>query len=86
LAISPYRILASAFPGQHERRLHVEKVEGFGSNSFTENHATSFGLLVYVSCGIKRRYPDAMLAGLLDSQPVGVYATAQLIRDAMCSR
>lgn len=51
--------------------LHVEKVEGFSSDSFTENHATSFGLLVYVSRGSKRRYPDAMLAGLLDSQPVG---------------
>lgn len=66
--------------------LHVKKVEGFGSNSFTESHATSSGLLVYVSCGSKRRYPDAMLAGLLDSQPVGGYATAQLIQDAMCSR
>jgi error-prone DNA polymerase len=59
-----------------------KQVEGFGSYGFPESHAASFGLLVYVSCWIKRHHPDAMLAGLLNSQPMGFYAPAQLVRDA----
>ncbi|MDN4592060.1 error-prone DNA polymerase [Xenophilus aerolatus] len=60
----------------------AKQVEGFGSYGFPESHAASFGLLVYVSCWIKRHHPDAMLAGLLNSQPMGFYAPAQLVRDA----
>lgn len=58
------------------------QIEGFGEYGFPESHAASFALLVYVSCWIKRHHPDAFLAALLNSQPMGFYAPAQLIRDA----
>jgi len=59
-----------------------KQIEGFGSYGFPESHAASFALLVYVSCWLKCHYPDVFLAALLDSQPMGFYAPAQLIRDA----
>ena len=58
------------------------QIEGFGEYGFPESHAASFALLVYVSCWIKRHEPAAFLAALLDSQPMGFYAPAQLVRDA----
>jgi error-prone DNA polymerase len=58
------------------------QIEGFGEYGFPESHAASFALLVYVSCWLKCREPAAFLAGLLDSQPMGFYAPAQLVRDA----
>ncbi|HEV8688803.1 MAG TPA: error-prone DNA polymerase [Ideonella sp.] len=58
------------------------QIEGFGEYGFPESHAASFALLVYVSAWIKRHHPDAFLAGLLNSQPMGFYAPAQLVRDA----
>ncbi len=58
------------------------QIEGFGSYGFPESHAASFALLVYVSCWLKCHYPDVFLGALLDSQPMGFYAPAQLIRDA----
>ncbi|WP_233245648.1 error-prone DNA polymerase [Marinicauda salina] len=58
------------------------QLEGFGEYGFPESHAASFALIVYVSCWIKRHYPDAFLAGLLNAQPMGFYAPAQLVRDA----
>jgi error-prone DNA polymerase len=60
-----------------------KQIEGFGSYGFPESHAASFALLVYVSCWLKCHYPDVFLAALLDSQPMGFYAPAQLIRDAV---
>ncbi|MGJ7511524.1 hypothetical protein [Variovorax sp. GT1P44] len=54
----------------------ARQVEGFGSCGFPESHGASFALLVYVSCWLKRHHPDAMLAALLNSQPVGFYAPA----------
>ncbi len=60
-----------------------KQIEGFGSYGFPESHAASFALLVYVSCWLKCHYPDVFLAALLDSQPMGFYAPAQLIRDAI---
>jgi error-prone DNA polymerase len=59
-----------------------KQIEGFGEYGFPESHAASFALLVYVSCWIKRHEPAAFLAALLDSQPLGFYAPAQLVRDA----
>jgi error-prone DNA polymerase len=58
------------------------QIEGFGEYGFPESHAASFALLVYVSCWIKRNEPAAFLAAMLDSQPLGFYAPAQLVRDA----
>ncbi|MDM0050452.1 error-prone DNA polymerase [Variovorax sp. J22R115] len=60
----------------------AKQVEGFSSYGFPESHAASFALLVYVSCYLKRHHPDAFLAALLNSQPMGFYAPAQLVRDA----
>ena len=59
-----------------------KQIEGFGEYGFPESHAASFALLVYVSSWIKRHHPDAFLAALLNSQPMGFYAPAQLVRDA----
>ncbi len=58
------------------------QIQGFGEYGFPESHAASFALLVYVSCYIKRHHPDAFLAALLNAQPMGFYAPAQLVRDA----
>jgi error-prone DNA polymerase len=58
------------------------QIEGFGSYGFPESHAASFALLVYVSCWLKCHYPDVFTCALLNSQPMGFYAPAQLVRDA----
>ncbi|RVT89855.1 error-prone DNA polymerase [Sphingomonas crocodyli] len=58
------------------------QIKGFGSYGFPESHAQSFALLVYVSSYIKCRYPAAFACALLNSQPMGFYAPAQIIRDA----
>ncbi|TNM60558.1 error-prone DNA polymerase [Aliirhizobium smilacinae] len=58
------------------------QIEGFAEYGFPESHAASFALLVYASCWIKTYYPDVFCAALLNSQPMGFYAPAQLIRDA----
>ncbi len=58
------------------------QIQGFGEYGFPESHAASFALLVYVSCWLKCHHPDAFLAALLNSQPMGFYAPAQLVRDA----
>ena len=58
------------------------QIEGFGEYGFPESHAASFALLVYVSAWIKRHHPDAFLAALLNSLPMGFYAAPQLVRDA----
>ncbi|MCC0035003.1 MAG: error-prone DNA polymerase [Hoeflea sp.] len=58
------------------------QIEGFGEYGFPESHAASFALLVYVSCWLKCHYPDVFCAAILNSQPMGFYAPAQLVRDA----
>jgi len=58
------------------------QIEGFGSYGFPESHAASFALLVYVSAWLKRHHPAVFAAALLNSQPMGFYAPAQIIRDA----
>jgi error-prone DNA polymerase len=59
-----------------------KQIEGFGSYGFPESHAASFALLVYASAWIKCRYPDVFCASLLNAQPMGFYAPAQIVRDA----
>jgi error-prone DNA polymerase len=57
------------------------QIKGFGDYGFPESHAASFALLVYVSAWIKCHYPDAFACALLNSQPMGFYAPAQIVRD-----
>jgi error-prone DNA polymerase len=58
------------------------QIEGFSGYGFPESHAASFALLVYISSWLKCHHPAAFLCGLLNSQPMGFYAPAQLIADA----
>ena len=58
------------------------QLEGFGSYGFPESHAASFALLAYASAWIKCHHPDVFCAALLNSQPMGFYAPAQVVRDA----
>jgi error-prone DNA polymerase len=58
------------------------QIEGFGEYGFPESHAASFALLAYASAWLKRHEPEAFLAALLNSQPMGFYRPAQLIQDA----
>jgi DNA-directed DNA polymerase III PolC len=59
-----------------------KQIEGFGEYGFPESHAASFAILVYVSSWVKYKYPEVFCAALLNSQPMGFYAPAQLVRDA----
>ena len=58
------------------------QIRGFGEYGFPESHAASFAKLVYVSCWLKYYYPAAFCASLINSQPMGFYAPAQLVADA----
>ncbi len=58
------------------------QIRGFGEYGFPESHAASFALLVYASCWIKHHYPQVFCCAMLNSQPLGFYAPAQLIADA----
>jgi error-prone DNA polymerase len=59
-----------------------KQIEGFGSYGFPESHAASFAHLVYISAWIKRFHPAAFACALLNSQPMGFYAPAEIVRDA----
>ncbi|QLC22291.1 error-prone DNA polymerase [Parasphingopyxis sp. CP4] len=59
-----------------------DQIKGFGDYGFPESHSASFADLAYVSSWIKCFYPDAFAAALLNSQPMGFYAPAQIVRDA----
>ncbi len=58
------------------------QIEGFGSYGFPESHAASFALIAYASSWLKCHHPDVFCAALLNSQPMGFYAPAQIVRDA----
>ncbi|MCJ9720120.1 error-prone DNA polymerase [Agrobacterium sp. SHOUNA12C] len=58
------------------------QLEGFGSYGFPESHAASFALIAYASSFVKWHHPDAFCAALLNSQPMGFYAPAQIVQDA----
>ena len=59
-----------------------EQIKGFGEYGLPESHAASFALLVCVSAWMKRHHPDVFCAAILNSQPMGFYQPAQLVRDA----
>ncbi|MFT3809862.1 MAG: error-prone DNA polymerase [Micropepsaceae bacterium] len=59
-----------------------DQIKGFGSYGFPESHAASFALLAYASSWIKRHHPAAFACALLNSQPMGFYAPAQIVQDA----
>ncbi|WP_424629637.1 error-prone DNA polymerase [Bradyrhizobium sp. SYSU BS000235] len=74
-------MVANGFePGFAERTF--TQIEGFGSYGFPESHAASFALIAYASSWLKCWHPDVFCAALLNSQPMGFYAPAQIVRDA----
>jgi error-prone DNA polymerase len=74
-------MLARGLTAEFAERVFTQ-IRGFGEYGFPESHAASFALLVYVSCWLKYYYPAAFCAALLNSQPMGFYAPAQLVGDA----
>ena len=86
--IGPFRdkllsgMLARGYTADYAEQIY-KQIKGFGEYGFPESHAASFGLLVYVSSWLKCHEPAAFCAALLDSQPLGFYAPAQIVRDAM---
>jgi error-prone DNA polymerase len=85
--IGPFRdkliagMLARGYTSEYAEQIY-RQIQGFGEYGFPESHAASFGLLVYVSSWLKCHEPAAFCAALLDSQPLGFYAPAQIVRDA----
>jgi error-prone DNA polymerase len=75
------RMVAKGYEPEYAERI-FKQIQGFGEYGFPESHAASFALLVYASAWLKCHHPDAFLAALLNSQPMGFYAPAQLVRDA----
>ncbi len=73
-------MVARNYPREFAERCFGQ-IEGFGEYGFPESHAASFALLVYASAWLKCRYPDVFAAALLNSQPMGFYAPAQIVRD-----
>jgi error-prone DNA polymerase len=59
-----------------------KQIEGFGSYGFPESHAASFAKIAYASCWMKHHHPDVFCASLLNAQPMGFYAPAQVVGDA----
>lgn len=74
-------MLGNGYDAEFAERVFMQ-ISGFGEYGFPESHAASFALLVYVSAWIKRYHPAAFCAALINSQPMGFYAPAQLVRDA----
>ncbi len=74
-------LIKNKFPEEFAKRL-FEQIKGFGSYGFPESHAASFALIAYASAWVKCHHPDIFCTALLNSQPMGFYAPAQLVRDA----
>jgi error-prone DNA polymerase len=74
-------MLANGYKREFAERC-FQQIEGFGEYGFPESHAASFALLVYASAWLKCRYPEVFAAALLNAQPMGFYAPAQIVRDA----
>jgi error-prone DNA polymerase len=74
-------MVENGYPREFAERC-FKQIEGFGTYGFPESHAASFALLVYVSSWLKCHYPDVFACALLNSQPMGFYAPAQIVRDA----
>ncbi len=85
--LSPYheklvgRMIKNGYEEEYAERI-FKQIQGFGEYGFPESHAAGFAMLAYTSSWIKCHHPDAFLAALLNSQPMGFYAPAQLVRDA----
>ena len=75
------RMVEKGYTQEYAERI-FKQIQGFGEYGFPESHAAGFALLAYVSSWIKCHHPDAFLCGLLNAQPMGFYAPAQLVRDA----
>ena len=86
--IGPFRerlisgMLARGYSSEYAEQIY-RQIQGFGEYGFPESHAASFALLIYVSSWLKCHQPAAFCAALLDSQPLGFYAPAQIVRDAI---
>ncbi|MFT9289979.1 error-prone DNA polymerase [Gluconobacter oxydans] len=85
--VSPFRdklvngMLANGYEQDFAEQTFAQ-LEGFGSYGFPESHAASFALIAYASAWMKCHYPDVFCAALLNSQPMGFYAPAQIVQDA----
>ena len=75
------RMMARGYDPDFAQRC-FDQIKGFGEYGFPESHAASFAHLVYVSSWLRWKYPAAFAAALLNSQPMGFYAPAQIVRDA----
>ncbi len=75
------RMIARGYPPDFAERC-FNQIKGFGEYGFPESHAASFAHLVYVSSWLKCHYPDVFACALLNSQPMGFYAPAQIVRCA----
>ncbi len=74
-------MVARGYPQDFAERT-FKQIEGFGSYGFPESHAASFAKIAYASCWVKHHHPDVFCAALLNAQPMGFYAPAQIVRDA----
>ena len=79
------RMVARGYDKTFAERCFAQ-IKGFGEYGFPESHAASFAHLVYVSSWLKCHYPAAFACALLNSQPMGFYAPAQIVRDAPRAR
>jgi error-prone DNA polymerase len=75
------RMVARGYDPEFAQRC-FDQIKGFGEYGFPESHAASFAHLVYVSSWLRWKYPAAFACALLNSQPMGFYAPAQIVRDA----
>ncbi len=75
------RMVDKGYPRDYAESI-FKQMEGFGEYGFPESHAAGFAQLVYASSWVKCHHPDVFLCALLNSQPLGFYAPAQLVRDA----
>ncbi|HEY0052339.1 MAG TPA: OB-fold nucleic acid binding domain-containing protein, partial [Caulobacteraceae bacterium] len=75
------RMIARGYPPEFANNC-FSQIKGFGEYGFPESHAVSFGRLVYISAWMKCFWPEVFAAALLNSQPMGFYAPAQIVRDA----
>ena len=75
-------MLANGYSKEFAEQIYLQ-IRGFGEYGFPESHAASFALLVYASAWLKRYYPAAFCAAMLNSQPLGFYTPGQLVRDAI---
>jgi error-prone DNA polymerase len=74
-------MVARGYPKDFAERT-FKQIEGFGSYGFPESHAASFAKIAYASCWVKHHHPDVFCAALLNAQPMGFYAPAQIVADA----